>query len=636
MATVGSLVVNLLANTGAFSAGMKRAEMNVQSLKGSVAGAKSVIAGLGGALASVGIGLGGVALAKSAIHGFAEEQDAVAQLNAVLAATGGAAGLSSDAIRGLASELQNTTKYGDEATIKAASVLATFTNIKGDVFKEAIKSAQDMSTVLGTDLQGSVIQLGKALNDPTKGITALSKAGVSFTAEQKEQIATMQESGNVIGAQKLVLAELAKEFGGTSAAAAGTFNGKMIQMQNAVGDLTEKLGGMLTPFIGQMADAIKWLANSEGAFKVMAAGIGFAGGALLVYKGVAVATAAANIAMLAASGPAGWAALAVGAIAATAALGALNASMKGYEDQAVSATAKANEFRASQLAIPKASTDPIRIATNKVAGDFFRDQERGDAQSGMTDGQKKADDFKRKLTEMMNKNVASYDAMDSRQQASFRQRIADLGKQADMMGQAADDAANHAKIQEKLNELQRENAEFGKTASEKRLEELRGMKGITSEALRQAEVYQKAIAQKEKEKKLADDMKRRSEDTMKDMASAGQKVISDTMTPMEKYVRQIKDLGAQEAFGFIDEKTRARGSVQAFGAYREDSMKQYNPTAWIERGSQAEWSAINRSQQDPLSKMDQTALLQLTEAVQQTKNSGELVDIFRNIKSVSL
>ena len=30
--------------------------------------------------------------------------------------------------------------------------------------------------------------LGKALNDPVKGITALGRAGVTFTDEQKKQI----------------------------------------------------------------------------------------------------------------------------------------------------------------------------------------------------------------------------------------------------------------------------------------------------------------------------------------------------------------------------------------------------------------------------------------------------------------
>jgi phage-related minor tail protein len=63
----------------------------------------------------------------------------------------------------------------------------------------------DMSVALGTDASGSAIQLGKALNDPIKGVAALQKVGVSFTESQKEQIKTLVETGDTLGAQKIIL-----------------------------------------------------------------------------------------------------------------------------------------------------------------------------------------------------------------------------------------------------------------------------------------------------------------------------------------------------------------------------------------------------------------------------------------------
>ena len=75
-----------------------------------------------------------------------------------------------------------------------------------------------MSPVLGTDASGSAIQLGKALNDPIKGITALTRVGVTFTEQQKDQITTLVESGKTIDAQKIILGELQKEFGGSAEA----------------------------------------------------------------------------------------------------------------------------------------------------------------------------------------------------------------------------------------------------------------------------------------------------------------------------------------------------------------------------------------------------------------------------------
>jgi phage-related minor tail protein len=129
------------------------------------------------------------------------------KLDAVLASTGGAAGVSGDEIRQMAGDLQRLTDFEDDATIGAAGVLATFTQIRGDTFKSAIVAAQDLSSVMGQDLQSSVVQVGKALNDPIKGITALTRVGVSFSEQQKQQIKQLMSVGDIAGAQAVILAE---------------------------------------------------------------------------------------------------------------------------------------------------------------------------------------------------------------------------------------------------------------------------------------------------------------------------------------------------------------------------------------------------------------------------------------------
>jgi hypothetical protein len=106
-----------------------------------------------------------------------------------------------------------------------------------------------MSTALGTDMSGASIQLGKALNDPIKGLTALSKAGVSFTQDQKDQIKVLQESGDVLGAQKIILGEVEKEFKG-AAEAAGT---PLDKLRVAIGNLQEDIGAKLIPPVSAVA-----------------------------------------------------------------------------------------------------------------------------------------------------------------------------------------------------------------------------------------------------------------------------------------------------------------------------------------------------------------------------------------------
>lgn len=99
-------------------------------------------------------------------------------------------------------------------------MLLTFTNIGKDVFPDATSTMLDMATAMNggltpsaEQLKGTSIQLGKALNDPISGISALSKVGVTFTEQQKKQIEAMVQAGDAAGAQKLILAELGREFG---------------------------------------------------------------------------------------------------------------------------------------------------------------------------------------------------------------------------------------------------------------------------------------------------------------------------------------------------------------------------------------------------------------------------------------
>jgi hypothetical protein len=119
-----------------------------------------------------------------------------------------------------------------------------------------------MSVALGSDPTKAAMQLGKALNDPVKGITALSKAGVSFTKEQKDQIKGLVKHGKTLEAQKIILHELGKEFGGAAAAASTP----MDKLRVNLGNVGEAIGGALLPFIDKAAS---WLgAKLPGAIAV--------------------------------------------------------------------------------------------------------------------------------------------------------------------------------------------------------------------------------------------------------------------------------------------------------------------------------------------------------------------------------
>lgn len=219
--------------------GVKEAGRDLDKLDKSAKGAAASTGGLGKTLA----GLGGAALAgsflKAVITNTIEAEKAQAQLAAVLKSTGNAAGLNAAQLNDMASALQSVTTFDDEAITGAQSLLLTFTKIGKDVFPSATEAVLDMSQALGQDLKSSALQLGKALNDPVKGVTALQRVGVSFSESQKDVIKNLVETGKAAEAQKIILAELTTEFGGSARAARNTLGGALEGLKNTFGDLLE-------------------------------------------------------------------------------------------------------------------------------------------------------------------------------------------------------------------------------------------------------------------------------------------------------------------------------------------------------------------------------------------------------------
>lgn len=220
-----------------------------------------------------GIATGGLAVAGAGIIALGAElytsvgaameaQAGQAELAAVLKSTGGAAGMTADAVNALASKFQAITPFEDDVTLAGENMLLTFTNIGKDVFPMATEAMLNMAQKMGTAPKDAAIQLGKALNDPIAGISALTRVGVAFTDQQKDTIKAMVETGDVAGAQKIILAELEKEFGGLAVAAGTTLTGKFAILKNTFGDIQETIGTAFLPVLGQVADQLAAGLNS--------------------------------------------------------------------------------------------------------------------------------------------------------------------------------------------------------------------------------------------------------------------------------------------------------------------------------------------------------------------------------------
>ena len=179
-----------------------------------------------------------------------------ADLEAALTATGHAAGLTADEIRKIGEERAKVTLFDDDETNRASAMLLTFKNVKKGVFEEAIPAIQDLATKMAgdgpADMKGASIQLGKALNAPLTGITALTRVGVTFTEQQKEQIKQMVKAGDTAGAQRLILRELNSEFGG-AAEAARKAGGGMATLSMRWGEMKETVGSFVSEGLSKLS-----------------------------------------------------------------------------------------------------------------------------------------------------------------------------------------------------------------------------------------------------------------------------------------------------------------------------------------------------------------------------------------------
>lgn len=254
---------------------------------------------LGTAL-KAGFAVAGVAVAgflAEGVRSLARIEQIGAQTDAAIKSTGGAAGVTREQIESLAGSIERMSGIEAEAIQEGQNLLLTFTNIQGVNFDRATTALVDMSVALGTDAAGSAVQLGKALNDPIKGIASLGRAGVQFTAEQKASITAMAEAGDVAGAQTVILAELEKQFGGSAKAAGQTLGGQLAIAKNRFGEVQEELAAKLIPalstFLDKTIQAIDFVQRNQAVIVPLVGAL--AGLAAVVVTVNATMTAAAAI-----------------------------------------------------------------------------------------------------------------------------------------------------------------------------------------------------------------------------------------------------------------------------------------------------------------------------------------------------
>jgi hypothetical protein len=260
-----------------------------QQLKGVGTAGKSAGAeassGLGGIGKSIAGIVGGYLSFRTLVGGIGaivqntiDAERAQAQLRAALESSAGAAGLTVDELNAMASSLQQVSKFDDDAITGAQTLLLQFDRIGRDVFPRATEAVLDFAERMGVDLDAAAKTVGKALQDPERGLKGLRDAGVKLTDEQAELIERLSKVGDVAGAQAIVLDELAEKMGGAAAASRDTLGGALQGLKNDFANLLEGDSGGAgvrgaTSSINELAKTMRSPAVQDG-FAAIVQGLG--------------------------------------------------------------------------------------------------------------------------------------------------------------------------------------------------------------------------------------------------------------------------------------------------------------------------------------------------------------------------
>lgn len=352
----------------ATGAAFAKVKANLRGVEGAVASANERVKRFGAGLATAGAAWTGVGASlglafSGSLQAWDDAEKAQTAVAQAIRSTGGAAGFTAEQLGEMAAGFQRATRFdGDQVLGDMTAQLLTFTNVTGDAFARAQQSILDISTVMKTDLKGTAIQVGKALNDPIKGLAGLGRAGIQFSEDQKATIKALVETGEIAQAQGLILDELARQYGGQAEAAAAAGLGFVDQFRNAWGDLQESVGGVLAevarPLVAIMqtvVGAFTGLPESMQKFIVLFGLAAVAIGPVVAGLGVLVAV------MGAASLPA----LAIGA-----AIAALGAALVTFWPQ-IEATIGWFKNAWTEMSLFEKAFAPISLALRAMADTFI-------------------------------------------------------------------------------------------------------------------------------------------------------------------------------------------------------------------------------------------------------------------------
>lgn len=271
--SLGTLTIDVIAEIGGFASGLDKSERQTEKWRKNVEKqAKMAGVALGTAIAA---GVAGLAagIAKVITNSAAAEQE-VAQLDAIIKSTGGAAGYTRQQLLDMADTLASKSTFSGGEIVEAQTRLLSYSGVLGTNIPRAMQAIIDQSARLGISVSQSAETIGRALESPGKAAAALAQSGfgAAFTKEVRGTIDELVKAGKEGEAQVMILEILEESYGGAAQAARDTFGGALKALRHALDDLTTAKDGSLgsaTTAVNELTTALNDPRTKDGFDKLI-------------------------------------------------------------------------------------------------------------------------------------------------------------------------------------------------------------------------------------------------------------------------------------------------------------------------------------------------------------------------------
>ena len=261
------LFSKLTAKANELQGAMSKVPKETNRVKGSLISLGDLITGgliTGGLFA---LASSAKAFGAAAITEFTQAETALSKIKAQLTATGNVSGKTAEQLKALATKIEiNVGIDGDQVLNEVTSNLLKFVRVQGEVFERAQTNAVDLAQVMGGDLAGATNLLGKALDNPIKGITLLNKAGIGLSEATQKQIKDAVQSNDIYKAQNIILGEVEGRVKGVASAIQNSDLKNLRAAAVAWSNFKEQVGGAIVSLANSFFNLVQEFNN--GTFNV--------------------------------------------------------------------------------------------------------------------------------------------------------------------------------------------------------------------------------------------------------------------------------------------------------------------------------------------------------------------------------